>query len=147
MPRVIIYCDGSCSHKTKDGGYASLVVKEGSNAATLVKGSARNTTNQRMELFAALKALETLTKPHEVDLVSDSAYLINAIKNKWYEGWDSRIKNWDLWERIIAQIKYHEINPVKVVGHSGEVWNTIVDDYAVDARINMLPDTIKEISA
>ena len=107
-----------------------------------IKGAEAETTNNRMELMAAVQALEVLREPCRVTLHSDSAYLINAFKQRWMDGWQKRgwktanktpVLNRDLWERLIEQDARHEIEWVKVKGHAGVPLNEHVDGLAVGA--------------
>ena len=107
-----------------------------------LKGAEPETTNNRMELTAAAEALEALREPCRVRLHSDSAYLVNAFKERWMDGWIRRgwkkadkkpVLNRDLWERLIAQDERHEVTWVKVKGHAGVALNEHVDGLAVGA--------------
>jgi len=114
-------------------------------------GWAENTTNNRMEMLAAIQGLKALHEPHSVHLVSDSAYLLNALDKKWFEKWfadeaffDNAFAraqgrpvprpNMDLWRIMASLIDHHEITTVKVKGHSGDYLNSHVDKVAVAAR-------------
>lgn len=91
-----------------------------------------------MEITAAIMGLGGLNAPHFIWLVSDSAYMLNTIKNKWYEKWTPSRKNWDLWELMIELINFHHIVPVKVKGHTGNKYNEMVDKYASEARKELI---------
>ncbi len=102
-----------------------------------------------MELTAAAEALEALKEPCRVSLHSDSAYMINAFKDRWIDGWQRRgwkksdkkpVLNRDLWERLIAQNERHELTWVKVKGHAGIPLNEHVDGLAVGAMRTMMAE-------
>lgn len=136
LPEAVCYTDGS-SGKNGEGGYAALLATE--HYGIEITGYVPNTTNNRMELMAAIKGLSFLHAPHEVKLVSDSAYMLNTIKYKWYERWfEEKIprKNMDLWSDIRDLLCYHIVEPIKVKGHTGVEHNERVDKLAVAARKN-----------
>ena len=137
MEKVIIYTDGSCLNNPGKGGWACILMHK-ENYKEL-SGAEDNTTNNRMEMTAIIKAIEALKKPCEVDLYSDSAYVINAFNNNWIEGWIK--KNWvnsqnkpvlnvDLWPKLLEVIKPHKINFLKVKGHSDNFYNNRCDELA-----------------
>ena len=107
-----------------------------------ISGGEKFTTNQRMELLAAISALEHLKEPCVVKLHSDSAYLINAFKQRWFDkwfmnGWQNSkkepVQNRDLWERLLAMSEKHTIDWVKVKGHADNILNNRCDQLARDA--------------
>lgn len=140
MKEVIIYTDGSCSNNPGPGGWAAILtygdyVKE-------IYGSEPLTTNNKMELTAAIKALEMLKEPCKVKLYSDSAYLIRAFNegwvNKWMRnGWKTAngdpVENRDLWERLADLTKVHDVQWIKVKGHSDVKYNNRCDELARNA--------------
>lgn len=133
---VTIYTDGACSGNPGPGGWGALLIfgateKELSGGETL-------TTNNRMELTAAIMALEALTRPCAVDLHTDSQYVRNGI-TQWLSGWKARgwrtaardpVKNEDLWRRLDAAAARHRVNWHWVRGHSGHPENERVDALA-----------------
>jgi ribonuclease HI len=139
--RITIFCDGACSgnqSKLNKGGWGAIVkLKEGTKT---VYGGERNTTNQRMELTACIKALECLTLPKiGVDLYSDSAYLVNCFRDKWYENWQKNcwrnskkqpVENQDLWRRLLELTDKYNVTFHKVNGHSGNTLNELADKLA-----------------
>ena len=144
LPSVTIYTDGACSGNPGPGGWgATLLYGEPPEQVTRdLKGAEPETTNNRMELTAAARALEALREPCHVRLHSDSAYLVNAFNDRWIDGWQRRgwrkadkkpVLNRDLWERLIAQSERHEVQWVKVKGHAGIPMNERVDGLAVNA--------------
>lgn len=154
LPEAIVFCDGSSSPKTKQGGWASIVLTP--LCFVELVGFAEGTTNNRMELMAAIQGLKELQQPHNVQLISDSAYLLNALHNQWYNRWfadeaffDNAFAkalgrptprpNMDLWRVLSTLDEFHEIETVKVKGHSltqgiKSIYNSKVDKLAVQAR-------------
>jgi ribonuclease HI len=137
MKRVIIHTDGGCKGNPGPGGYGVVMVC-GRHRKELAAGY-RLTTNNRMELRAAIAALEMLSEPCEVELHSDSKYLIDAVSKKWIEGWKKRgwqtadkkpVKNQDLWLRLIAAIGQHKVDWRWVKGHAGHAENERCDELA-----------------
>lgn len=130
--RVEIWTDGACLGNPGPGGHAA-VLKAGGREREIVGGELE-TTNNRMELLAAITALEALKKPSTVRLVSDSEYVIKGI-TEWIDGWRKKgwkkVKNRDLWERLAAAAEPHEIDWEWVRGHSGDAMNERVDGLAV----------------
>ncbi len=136
-PEVTVYTDGACSGNPGPGGWAA-VLRLGEYEREISGGEPR-TTNQRMELRAALEALEALQKPCRVRLHSDSAYLVNCFRDRWYanwrkNGWKNRnkkpVENRDLWEELVRLAEVHEVEWVKVAGHSGDPLNERCDELA-----------------
>jgi len=152
LPEGVIFTDGSSSPKTKRGGWACIVMLP--TRFVEIVGNSENTTNNRMEMMAAIQGLKELKVPHKVHLVSDSAYLLNSLENKWYNRWfademffDSAFAkqmnryprpNLDLWRILASLAEFHEITVVKVKGHSGDKWNDKVDKLSVQARTDQL---------
>lgn len=130
QPRaVIIYTDGGCKGNPGPGGWGALLIYNGHERE--IWGGERLTTNNRMELMAAIAALETLNRPCRVELYTDSQYLRNGI-TVWIEGWKSRgwrtaqkeaVKNSDLWRRLDDAKKRHEVSWHWVRGHEGHPEN------------------------
>lgn len=138
MKKVDIYTDGACSGNPGAGGYCAILIFNG--IEKMVSGGAEDTTNNRMELIAVIEGLKALKEPCEVDLYSDSQYVINAINEKWLEGWvhsgwraesKKSVKNVDLWETLLPLIKKHKVNFIKVKGHSDNEYNNRCDKIAV----------------
>lgn len=136
--QVKIYTDGACSGNPGPGGYGAILMY-GENVKEISGGEA-NTTNNKMELMAAIVALETLKEPCDVELYSDSAYLVNAYNQNWIEGWKKKnwknsskqdVKNRDLWERLEKQTTIHSVTFIKVKGHSDNEFNNRCDELAV----------------
>lgn len=133
----MLYTDGS-SGVSGDGGWAAIVATP--YFGIEISGWEENTTNNRMELIAAIEGLRLLDKPHRVHLVSDSAYLVNAVSNGWYHRWieEGGRPNLDLWIQVAKLVKFHQVIPVKIKGHSGHEHNDRVDQLAVSARVTKL---------
>lgn len=149
MKRVIIHTDGGCKGNPGPGGYGAVVVW-GKHRKELSAGY-RLTTNNRMELRAAIAALRLLNEPCEVELHSDSKYLIDAISKKWIDGWKKRgwktaskepVKNQDLWLELLEVSAGHKIDWRWVKGHAGHTENERCDELANIAIIerNLLED-------
>ncbi len=135
---IEIYTDGSCSHKGRSGGWAAIVIND--EWITEIAGFENDTTTSRVELLAAIKALEFLKNPSCVNLYSDSQYVVNAFTKGWLKNWlkaglDSRI-NYDLWYRLHHLDNFHTIYWQWVRGHSNVYFNEKCDVLAGDARIN-----------
>jgi ribonuclease HI len=134
---VTVYTDGACSGNPGPGGWAAIIVEDG--AECVVTGAERHTTNQRMELLAAIEGLAAIPGRRPVDLFTDSAYVMNCFRDRWWEKWERNgwlgagkkpVTNRDLWERLIAETRRHEVAWHKVKGHSGDVMNERVDALA-----------------
>ena len=134
MKRVIIHTDGACKGNPGPGGYGAVLVS-GKHRKELSAGY-RLTTNNRMELRAAIAALELLSEPCAVELHSDSKYLVQAVHDKWLHGWIRRgwmtsdkkpVKNQDLWLLLIAVMAPHQIDWRWVKGHAGHTENERCD--------------------
>ena len=139
---VTIYSDGACSGNPGPGGWAAIVI-DGDEERELSGAEAR-TTNQRMEIRGALEGLRSLDRPRHVDLYSDSAYVVNCFRDKWYERWlrngwknaqKKPVENRDLWEALIAEVERHTVAWHKVAGHSGDLLNDRADRLAVAAIV------------
>ena len=144
MTRLFAYTDGACSGNPGPGGWG--VVLEAVRDGEVVKrrelsGAEADTTNNRMELMAAIAALETLERPAGVTLVTDSAYLRDGI-TKWIHGWKRNgwktaakapVKNADLWRRLDAAEAPHEVRWEWIRGHAGHPQNERADALARDA--------------
>ena len=139
LKKVEIYTDGACSGNPGAGGYCGILFYKGKEL--VISGGEEETTNNRMELTAVIEALSKLKEKCEVDLYSDSAYVINAINNAWLESWvlsgwktaDKKpVANQDLWEKLLSYINLHKINFIKVKGHSDNENNNRCDKIARD---------------
>ena len=126
---------------TRDRGWGVVIIYQDRIREVIEEysGYVPNTTNQRMELTAAIEALKRLKTGSKVNLYSDSAYLVNAFLQDWFSGWLKRgwknaknqpVSNRDLWEELLALAEKHEINWIKVKGHSDNHWNNRCDQLA-----------------
>ena len=136
---VTIYTDGACSGNPGPGGWAAII--RAMDVEKEISGFEPDTTNNRMELTAALKALQGLTRPCRVKLYSDSAYLVSAFNEGWIINWQKRgwknaakmpVANRDLWEALWAEHLRHDISWHKVKGHADNVYNNRCDKMAVE---------------
>ena len=146
MPKVTIYTDGACANNPGAGGYGAILFYECKNGATVSKKLSRGfklTTNNRMELLAVIDALNSLNKPCDIKLYSDSKYVIDAVNKKWLDSWIEKnwklntknpVKNIDLWEKFVCSSKPHKIEFIWVKGHNENKYNELCDKMAVDAR-------------
>lgn len=123
MTKVTIYTDGACSGNPGPGGWA-VILTDGTREK-YISGGEENTTNNRMELLAAVKGLEALHYPCEVDLYSDSQYLISTMTKGW-----KRNKNVDLWAMLDYYASIHSINFIWVKGHASNEHNNKCDQIA-----------------
>ena len=153
---VHIYTDGACSGNPGPGGWAASL-EFGPHRKEL-SGYIAGTTNNRMELFAAISGLGALKEPCNVNLYSDSNYLVQAFNEHWIENWQKngwktsgggKVENQDLWFILSAQAKKHHIRFLKVKGHADHPENNRCDELARAAideyrRINQVPDEPSE---
>lgn len=140
MPDIVeIFTDGACRGNPGPGGWAALLRSKG--VEKTVSGGKRFTTNNQMEMIAAIKALETLKRPCKVTITTDSQYLQLGI-TRWIKGWKKKgwktaqrtpVKNADLWRRLDAAVARHDVEWKWVRGHSNHEENEIVDALAREA--------------
>lgn len=137
MKEVTIYTDGACSRNPGPGGWGAILLY-GKHEKELSGGS-KETTNNRMELTAAIEALKKLKEPCVVHLYSDSAYLVNGMNEEWYRNWQRNgwlngkkqpVENRDLWQELLREVKRHDVNFYKVKGHSDNNLNNRCDELA-----------------
>ena len=149
MKQVTIYTDGACKGNPGPGAYG-VVMMFGEHRKEVSAGY-QLTTNNRMELLAAITALELLQQPCKVDLHSDSKYLVQAINDNWIAGWQKKgwvnskkepVKNQDLWRRLLTVMEPHQISWHWVKGHAGNTENERCDELANEAVVgdNLLED-------
>lgn len=143
MKEVEIYTDGACSGNPGPGGWG-VVLFYGQHQKEM-SGFEAHTTNNRMELTAAIEALKVLKEPCKVTLYSDSAYLVNCFEQQWYKGWLKKgwknskgqpVENQDLWKELLALMETQQVTYVKVKGHADNVWNNRCDELATGAIKN-----------
>ncbi len=140
--KVIIYTDGACSgnqNTVNKGGWGAILLWKDKSKELF--GGEKNSTNNRMELKAVIEALKALkTQKLSVDIYSDSAYIVNCFKQKWYEKWENngwknakkeKVENRDLWEELIALYRsFNQVTFIKIKGHAGNKYNERADELA-----------------
>lgn len=128
MKQIVAYTDGSCLKNPGPGGWGVVLVYP--ERVVQFSGGEKFTTNNRMEMMAAIRLLEDLDQPHEIDLYTDSLYVKNGI-TVWMPGWEaknwSNVKNVDLWKRMKEVAKRHKVKWRWVRGHSGDKYNDMAD--------------------
>ena len=140
MKKVNIYTDGACSGNPGPGGWGAVLVYRGIEKE--MSGGEELTTNNRMELTAVISALSALKEPCEIELCSDSKYVLDALTKGWAVGW--RRNGWrkadkkpalnaDLWEELLNLVEQHQMTYVWVKGHEGHPFNERCDRMAVSA--------------
>ena len=131
MKKIEIFTDGSCLGNPGNGGWCAILRYNGHEK--ILSGNEKNTTNNRMELLAVINALEALKEPCEIELYSDSTYVLKGL-NEWLNNWIKKnfknVKNVDLWKKYIEVAKPHKIHINWVKGHSGHKENEICDKIA-----------------
>ena len=136
---VVVYTDGACSGNPGPGGWAWAVAPDGTPAGS---GGEPRTTNQRMEITAALEAVRTLGGAGPLTVVSDSTYVVNCFRDRWYVRWEANgwrnakkqpVANADLWRPFVELVRGADVTFSWVKGHSGDRLNDLVDQLAVAA--------------
>ncbi len=148
-----IYTDGSCWNSDGIGGWAYIFVRDG-NQIDYGIGNTKDTTSQRMEIQPVIEALQYAKQQYgdtkEIEIYSDSAYVVNAINHKWYEEWILKdwieISNAQLWKDLLQVIKSinSKVTFIKVKGHSGNEYNEMADRMAGDARKQLIDSKAHE---
>jgi ribonuclease HI len=137
MKQIKVYTDGACSNNPGPGGWAAILLYQGHEKA--ISGYEVHTTNNRMELMAAIQGLMALKESCVVDLYSDSAYLVNAFEKGWLIAWQRNgwknskkepVENQDLWKHLLNCSKDHQVRYIKVKGHSDNEYNNRCDKLA-----------------
>jgi len=140
MKKVIIYTDGACSGNPGPGGWSAILTYEGVEKE--ISGSSKEATNNIMELTAVVEGLKILKYECEVEVFSDSAYVVNAFEKEWIENWQKNnwktsnkepVKNKELWEELYGLTKKHKVKFIKVKGHSDNEYNDRCDKIAKNA--------------
>ncbi len=140
MEKVVIYTDGACSGNPGPGGWGSILMYKENKKE--ISGAKKDTTNNVMELTAVIEGLKLLKYPCEVELYSDSAYVVNAFAKGWIDNWVKNnwktagkdpVKNQELWQELYALTKTHKVNFNKVKGHSDNEYNNRCDELARNA--------------
>ena len=140
MKEVTVYTDGACSGNPGPGGWGAILEYNGRRRE--LSGGEKETTNNRMELLAAISALSALKEPCAVTLYTDSQYFSNAINLGWLRAWkrrgwkrkDGALKNPDLWQQLDALLETHKVKVVWVKGHAENEGNNRCDELAVMER-------------
>ena len=140
MEKVIIYTDGACSGNPGPGGWGTVLMYKDSKKE--ISGGAKNTTNNIMELTAVVEGLKLLKFPCEVELYSDSAYIVNAFNQGWIYNWKKKnwktadgkeVKNKEIWQELYELTQTHKVIFNKVKGHSDNEYNNRCDELARNA--------------
>ncbi len=138
MKTVDIYTDGACSKNPGEGGYCAILIYNG--IEKVVSGAEKETTNNRMEILAVIKGLEALKEKCNVNLYSDSQYVVDAFNQGWINDWQNNnwrtagkkdVKNIDLWQTLVALCSIHNVTFIKVKGHADNEYNNRCDKIAV----------------
>ena len=137
MKELTIYTDGACSGNPGSGGWGAVLLYR--EMRREMSGYEPVTTNNRMELTAAIEALRALREPCKITLYSDSAYLVNAFLQRWLVSWQKNnwlksdkkpVENQDLWKSLLELTRVHDVTFVKVKGHASNVENNRCDQLA-----------------
>jgi ribonuclease HI len=140
LKEVVIYTDGACSGNPGPGGWGAILIS--GDHRKEMSGGETHTTNNRMELKAAIESLKALKEPCTVKLYSDSAYLVNCFAQGWYKGWIKNgwknskkqpVENQDLWKELLDIMNTHQVEYIKVKGHADNELNNRCDELAVAA--------------
>ena len=134
---IVVYNDGACSGNPGNGGWGVILMYE--NVKKELRGAEKDTTNNRMELTAVIRALSALKEPCNVKLYSDSAYVVNAFSQGWLENWKNNgwrgadkkpVKNIELWTELDSLLQVHVVEFIKVKGHADNEFNNRCDALA-----------------
>ncbi len=140
MKKVVIYTDGACSGNPGPGGWGTILMYEENKKE--ISGGKKDTTNNVMEITAVIEGLKLLKYPCDVEIYSDSAYVVNAFNQNWITGWKrngwrnskgENVKNRELWEELEELRKAHKVKFIKVKGHSDNKYNNRCDELARNA--------------
>lgn len=140
MKQITIYTDGACSGNPGPGGWGAILLYK--DTIRELSGGEKQTTNNRMELMGAISSLFALKEACEVDLYTDSQYIVNAINKGWLQGWkaknwkrkDGELKNIDLWQELDKLLSLHTVTFNWVKGHADNKYNNRCDELAVIQR-------------
>lgn len=144
MKTVDLYTDGACSGNPGLGGYCAILIYNG--VEKIVCGSEQETTNNRMELLAVIKGLEALKQKCNVNVYSDSQYVVDAFNQGWIDSWQNNgwktagkkeVKNPDLWKKLLDLTKVHVVTFIKVKGHADNEYNNRCDKIAVEEYLKL----------
>lgn len=144
LKKVELFCDGSCLKNPGNGGWAYILRYNGRQKIS--SGAQKNTTNNQMELRAALNGLKALREPCAVMLYTDSSYVANGI-NEWLQKWlknglktasKQKVKNAEIWLELLNELKRHEVKAIWVKGHAGHEENELCDKLAKEAASSLV---------
>ena len=144
MKKVTIYTDGACSGNPGPGGWGAVLIY--GETKKEISGARENTTNNIMEITAVLEALKLLKEECEVEVYSDSAYVVNAFNQGWIYNWQKNnwktsgkdpVKNRELWEELYSYTQKHKVTFIKVKGHSDNEYNNRCDELAREAILSL----------
>lgn len=144
MEKVIIYTDGACSGNPGPGGWGAILMYKDNKKE--ISGGRKDTTNNVMELTAVIEGLKMLKFPCDVEVYSDSAYVVNAFNQKWINSWIKNnwktsgkepVKNKEIWQELYELTKIHNVKFIKVKGHSDNEFNNRCDEMAREAIKNL----------
>jgi ribonuclease HI len=125
------YTDGSYQSSVGTGGYASVILDENNNVIKIICNGYKNTTNNRMELLGIIETLRCFQKKTDIEIVSDSQYVIKSITEghalRWLQNKDFDKKNLDLWFELVDLVAFHDVSFTWVKGHNGDKWNELAD--------------------
>ena len=142
--KVIIYTDGACSGNPGPGGWGAILMYK--DAKKEISGGMKNTTNNIMEITAVIEALKCLKVESDVQIYSDSAYVVNAFNQGWIYNWFKKgwktadgksVKNQELWQELYSLTKKHKVEFIKVKGHADNEFNNRCDEMARNAINNL----------
>lgn len=145
LTKVTVYTDGSSRGNPGPGGYGAVLIytdAAGTEHRKELSGGYRRTTNNRMEILAVVVALEALRRPCDVEVHSDSQYVVNAVTKRWIAGWQRNgwktaakkpVKNPELWQRLVEAMRPHKVRLLWVRGHAGHELNERCDALATAA--------------
>lgn len=140
MDKVIIYTDGACSGNPGPGGWGTILMYK--DCKKEISGGSKNTTNNIMEITAVIEGLKILKHKCEVEIYSDSAYVVNAFNQGWIYNWRRNnwktsgkepVKNKELWEELYELTQMHNVTFIKVKGHAENIYNNRCDELARNA--------------
>lgn len=139
MKKVKLYTDGGCrgnNNRNNIGAIGGILIHPATGAKKEYNEAFKNTTNNKMELLAVIRGLEFLKEPCEVEVYSDSAYIVNAMNQHWIDSWKKQgwrrgkneLKNKEFWQRIDELREKHNLTFIKVKGHSTDIYNNRADE-------------------
>lgn len=140
MKKIILYTDGACSGNPGPGGYGSILMYKENKKE--ISGYKETTTNNQMEMLAVIEGLKLVKEPCEIEIYSDSAYVVNAFNQNWIQSWiknnwktasKTPVKNVELWKEMLNLLSNHKYKFIKVKGHADNEFNNRCDELARNA--------------